>query len=119
MRPVEWVGRSLSDLRELPDESRRVFGYALYRAQLGERHPAAKLLKGEFGGLVEVVDDHDGNTYRAVYTAKLGSVIYVLHVFQKKSTHGIATPRRELAVIRNRWQRARAHHAANQSSGGD
>lgn len=112
-KPVEWMGRSLDDLRELPDEPRRVFGYAVYQAQLGEHHAAAKRLRGEFGGLVEVVEDCDGNAYRAVYTTKLAGVVYVLYVFQKKSTRGIATPRHELAVIRERWQRAKAHHTAH------
>jgi phage-related protein len=112
-KPVEWIGTSHDDLRELPDEVRRVFGYALYQAQLGRRHATARRLKGELGGLVELVDDFDGNTYRAVYTLKLAGVVYVLHVFQKKAKHGIATPRHEIAVIRERWQRAREHHAAH------
>ena len=76
-------------------------------------HRAAKRLKGEFAGLVEVVDEYDGDAYRAIYTAKLGGVVYVLHVFQKKSTRGIAFPRHDLAVIRQRWQRAKAHCAAH------
>jgi phage-related protein len=63
--------------------------------------------------LVELVDDFDGGTYRAVYTAKLAGVVYVLHVFQKKSKHGIATPKRDLAIIRRRWKEARWHHATH------
>jgi phage-related protein len=65
---------------------------------------------GEFTGLIEVVDDFDGDTYRAIYTVKLAGVVYVLHVFQKKSTRGIATPKPALALIRERWQRAKAHY---------
>ena len=87
-----------------------VVGYALFLAQGGERHPAAKPLKGELRGLVEIVDDWDGNTYRAVYTAKLAGVIYVLHVFQKKATRGIATLRHVMAIIKERYRRAREHH---------
>jgi len=107
------MGSALSDLRALPDEPRRVFGYALHLAQLGHYHRAAKRMKGEFAGLIEVVDDFDGDTYRAIYTVKLTGVVYVLHVFQKKSTRGSATPKPDLAVIRERWQRAKAHYAAH------
>ena len=63
--------------------------------------------------MIEIVDDFDGNTYRAVYTVKLRGVIYVLHVFQKKSTRGIATPQREIALIRERYARARTHHTTH------
>jgi phage-related protein len=96
----------------MPADVRDIFGYALYEAQRGKDPPAAKRLKGELGGLIELVDDFDGDTYRAVYTVKLAGVVYVLHVFQKKSTRGIATPRREIALIKARWQRAKAHYAA-------
>jgi phage-related protein len=111
LKPIEWIGSSRDDLRALPEEPRHVFGYALHLAQLGRQHRAAKRFSGEFAGLVEIVDDFDGDTFRAVYTVKLEGVVYALHVFQKKSTRGIATPRRELAVIRARWQRAKAHHS--------
>lgn len=86
-------------------------GYALYVAQRGEHPLQAKRLKGELGGLIELVEDHDGNTYRAVYTLKLRGAIYVLHAFQKKSTRGVATPRRVIDLIRERFARAREHHA--------
>jgi len=112
LKPIEWMGSALDDLRALPDEPRRVFGYAIHLAQLGQHHRAAKRMKGEFAGLIEVVDDFDGDTYRAIYTAKLAGVVYVLHVFQKKSTRAIATPKPHLAIIRARWQRAKAHYVA-------
>jgi phage-related protein len=112
LKPVDWVGSALEDLRACPAEVRDVVGYALFLAQQGTRHLAAKRLKGVLTGLVEIVDDFNGNTYRAVYTAKLAGVIYALHVFQKKSTHGIATPRHELELITQRLHRARQHHAA-------
>jgi phage-related protein len=78
-------------------------GQALYTAQMGETDPAAKPLKG-FGGasVMEIIDRHDTNTYRAVYTAQFAEVIYVLHAFQKKSKRGIATPQKELDLIRRR-----------------
>jgi phage-related protein len=119
LKPLEWIGSSRDDLRELPEETRRVFGYALHQAQLGRYDATAKRLTGEFAGLVEVVDDFDRNTYRAVYTVKLTGVVYVLHVFQKKASHGIATPARELAVIRARLRRARAHYAEHYGGEGD
>lgn len=111
LRPVEWIGSALVDLQDLPDEPRRAFGYAIHLAQLGQHHRAAKRLKGELAGLVEVVDDFDRDTYRAIYTVKLVGVVYVLHVFQKKSKSGIATPKPDVALIRQRWQRAKEHHA--------
>ena len=110
LKPVEWVGSSLDDLRTCPEAVQDVVGYALFTAQSGARHPATKQLKGELRGLVEIVDDWDGSTYRAVYTAKLAGVIYVLHVFQKKATRGIATPHHEINLIRDRYRRAREHH---------
>jgi len=110
LKPVEWVGSSLEDLRACPEEVQDVVGYALFQAQSGASHPAAKPLKGELRGLVEIVDDWDGNTYRAVYTAKLAGVIYVLHVFQKKATKGIVTPRHVIELIKDRYRRAREYH---------
>ena len=89
-----------------PDVVREV-GHALYLAQLGDKHVHAKPLKG-FGGaaVLEVVEDHDGNTYRAVYTVRFAEVIYVLHAFQKKAKKGIATPPQELEKIKSRLKRA-------------
>lgn len=118
LKPIEWMGSSRDDLRALPDDPRRVFGFALHQAQLGRHHRAAKRLKGDVSGLIEVIDDFDGDTYRAVYTVKLAGVVYVLHVFQKKSTRGIAMPKHEVITIRERWQRAKAHHAAHYHEGG-
>lgn len=113
LKPVEWMGSSLDDLRDFPDAVKDEVGYALYVAQRGDHPPQAKRLKGELGGLVELVADFDGNTYRVVYTVKLRGVVYVLHVFQKKSTRGIATPRHAITLMRERYARAREHHAAH------
>jgi phage-related protein len=86
-------------------------GYGLYLAQTGGKHPDAKPLKGFGGaGVLEVVDDWDGDTYRAVYTVKLAGSVYVLHAFQKKATKGIATPKRDLDLIRNRLRQAEEHY---------
>lgn len=90
---------------------RRDIGYALYFAQLGDKHPAAKPLKGFGGaGVLEIVEDHDGNTYRAIYTLRLGEVVYVLHVFQKKAKRGSATPKHHLDMIRERLRHAEQMH---------
>lgn len=113
-KPLEWIGSSKDDLREFPPEVRRVMGQALDDAELGREHPAAKALKG-FGGrsVLEVVDDFDSDTYRAVYTVRFAGVVYVLHAFQKKAKKGIATPKHELELIRTRLKRAEEHHHAN------
>ncbi|MBW4500422.1 MAG: type II toxin-antitoxin system RelE/ParE family toxin [Scytonema hyalinum WJT4-NPBG1] len=117
LKPVEWVGSSLDDLREFPEEVQQVMGYALYLAQCGEKHNCAKPLKGFKGaGVLEVVEDFDGDTYRAVYTVKLQGVVYVLHAFEKKSKHGIATPKQDIELIEARFKRAKEHHAQNYSA---
>lgn len=112
IKPVVWIGTFRKDLRELPRDVQDVFGYALYLAQTGKKHPSAKPLSG-FGGasVLEVVEDCRGDTYRTVYTVKFVEAVYVLHVFQKKSTRGIATPRHEIELIRERLTRAHEFHA--------
>jgi phage-related protein len=113
-KPVEWIGSSRDDLREFPQEVRRVMGQAIDDAQCGEESSAAKALKGFGGrGVLEVVDDFDGDTYRAVYTVKFAGVVYVLHAFQKKSKKGIATPQREIELIKARLKRAETHFKEN------
>jgi len=107
-KAVRWLGSSRDDLRGFPEEVRNRVGGALWEAQLGRKAPYAKPLKGFGGaGVLEVVDDFDGDTYRAVYTVRFAGVVYVLHAFQKKSKRGIATPRQEIALIKQRLQRAR------------
>ncbi len=93
---------------------RQTFGYALYLAQCGNKYPAAKPLKGFKGaGVLEVIEDFDGDTYRAVYTVKFASVVYVLHAFQKRSKQGISTPKQDIDLIEVRFKRAKAHYTAN------
>ena len=109
---VEWVGSSRRDLRRFPKGVRLVFGQALFDAQLGDKHPAAKPLKGFGGaGVLEIVEDEAGSTYRAVYTVKFADVIYVLHAFQKKSKSGIRTPPQEIEKVRSRLKEAEKHYA--------
>jgi phage-related protein len=112
-KPVRWIGSSKDDLREFPEDVRRRIGGALWDAQLGLKAPYAKPLKGFAGaGVLEVVDDFDGDTFRAIYTVKFRGVVYVLHAFQKKSRHGIATPKIELNVIEHRLKRAQEDYEA-------
>jgi phage-related protein len=111
LRPVEWVASSRDDVRAFPKEVRAVIGEALYRAQQGKEHPAVKALKGFGGrGVLEIIDDFDGGTFRAVYSVRLAGVVYVLHAFQKKSKAGRKTPQHDIELIRNRLRRAEAHY---------
>jgi len=109
-KPIFWVASSKRDLRALPGSVQDVFGYALHLAQTGRKHDQAKPLKG-FGsaGILEVVEDFRRDTYRAVYTVKFGDAVYVLHCFQKKSSHGIGTPKPDIDLIRERLKAAEAH----------
>jgi phage-related protein len=110
-KPVRWVGSSKEDLRGFPEEVRRRVGGALWDAQLGRKAPYAKPLRGFGGaGVLEIVDDFDGDTYRAVYTVRFAGAVYVLHAFQKKSRRGIATPKPELDLIEQRLKRAQADY---------
>jgi phage-related protein len=111
LRPVVWVGSSRDDLKQFPPEVQDVMGYALYLAQVGEKHPDAKPLRGFGGaGVLQVMDDFQGDTYRAVYTVRLAGRVYVLHAFQKKARSGIKTSRHDLDLVRERYRQARAIH---------
>jgi phage-related protein len=108
-KPLDWIGSSYKDLMALPVDVRRFFGFALSLAQAGDRHDAAKVLKGFGGaGVIEVVEDDAGGTYRAVYTVKFDEAVFVLHCFQKKSKRGIATPKEDIDIIRARLKVAEA-----------
>ena len=108
LKRLVWMGSTLEDLRVLPRQVRRRIGLALDWAQRGGMHPSARLMKGPgLRGVLGVVDDFDGDTFRAAYIARLATAIYVLHVFKKKSTRGIATPHRHLDLIRRRLNSAR------------
>ncbi len=110
-KPVRWMGSSRADLRAFPEPVRRAIGHALYAAQQGETDPAAKPLKGFKGSSVmEIVDRYDTDTYRAVYTARFLDVIYVLHAFQKKSKRGVATPQKDIELVRQRLTAAQRHY---------
>jgi len=102
--PLEFLGTPREDLSEFPDEVKYCIGFALRTAQKGGKHPALKGFKG--AGVLEIVSDFDGNTFRAVYTVRIKGVIYVLHAFQKKSKKGISTPKSEIDKIKRRLKEA-------------
>lgn len=107
-KPLKWIASALEDLREFPEEVKDVMGYALDLAQQGKKHPDAKPFKGFKGaGVLEIVEDFDGDTYRAIYTVKFETAVYLLHSFQKKSKHGIATPQQDIELIEKRFKAAR------------
>lgn len=105
-----WVCSSTKDLKQMPADVQDVFGHALDLAERGLKHPEVKPLKGFGGaGVLEVVEDFDTNTYRAVYTVRFDNAVYVLHCFQKKSTSGVKTAQRDIELIRIRLQAAQEH----------
>jgi phage-related protein len=108
-RPLIWIGSSKKDLMALPVLVRKFFGHALHFAQNGERHDAAKVLKG-FGsaGVLELIEDNADGTYRAIYTVRYQEAVFVLHCFQKKSKTGIGTPIKDMETIRIRLKAAEA-----------
>jgi phage-related protein len=111
LKPLHWMATALANLRECPEEVQDDIGYALHIAQEGGMHHSTKPLQGfSSAGVLEIVDNHDGNTYRAVYTVKFALAIYVLHVFQKKSKKGISTPKAEIDLVKSRLLRAAAHY---------
>jgi phage-related protein len=107
LKPVIWVGTSLRDLREFPAPVQDHMGYALYVAQRGGKHQDAKVLSGFGGaGVLEVIKDYRGDTFRGVYTLKYAGTVYVLHAFQKKSKSGRQTPHRDTELIKQRLREA-------------
>jgi phage-related protein len=107
LKPLVWIGSSKKDLIALPRNVAREFGYGLYLAQVGRRHESSRVLRGlGDAGVIELIESRVGSTYRAVYTVRFSVAVFVLHVFQKKSKHGIATPKRELDLIAARLRRA-------------
>ncbi len=111
-KPARFIGSAREDLRRFPEDVRTEFGYAIFAAQEGGKAPKAKPLKGIVpgAGVLEIVEDFDGNTYRVVYTVKFADAVYVLHAFQKKSKHGIKTPKHEIDLIRARFAEAKADY---------
>jgi len=116
IKPAVFVGSSRKDLRTFPGKVRQEIGQALFEVQLGDHPATAKPLKGFGSGILEIRDNFDGDTYRAVYMVRFEGVLYVLHAFQKKSTKGIATPQRHLDLIRQRLREAETLHKATRGA---
>ena len=118
VKAVAWIGSSYKDFRAFPDPVQDAMGYALYQAQIGAKHDSAKPLRGFGGaGVLEIIADHVGDTFRAVYTVKFATAIYVLHAFQKKSKSGIKTRSEDLALIQRRLKAAEADYKAQLGKG--
>jgi phage-related protein len=110
-KPLFWIASSRKDLKNFPGEVQDQMGRALLDAQFGDRHPNAKPLQGFGGaGVLEIIDDFSGDTFRTVYTVRFKEAVYVLHAFQKKATRGIATPKHEIDVVRDRYRTAAEHY---------
>jgi phage-related protein len=117
MKPVEWVGSSYKDFRAFPDPVQDEMGFALYQAQIGGKPADTKPLKGFGGaGILEIVADHKGDAYRAVYTVWFSQAIYVLHAFQKKSRKGIKTQPDDIELIRRRLAVAEMDYTRRQGA---
>lgn len=116
-KPVLWVGSSKEDLKVFPEPVQKEVGFALWFAQIGDKHPHTKTLRGFGGaGVVEIIEDAEGNAYRAVYTVKFAEFVYVLHCFQKKSKRGAKTPSRELDLIKSRLRTAQIDYEARKET---
>jgi phage-related protein len=115
-RPLIWIGSSRKEYLEFPAKVQDNFGFELFLAQTGQHPPSAKPLRGLGSGTVELVDNFDGDTYRAVYTVRFESAVYVLHAFKKKSKQGIKTPQSDIELIKRRLREAEATDAARTKS---
>lgn len=107
---IAWVGSSKKNYMEFPDDVQDVLGFTLDCVQCGNTPAIAKPLKNIGSGVFELIDRHIGDTYRAVYMVKFEGIIYVLHAFQKKSKKGIATPKKEIDLIKSRLKAAKEHY---------
>jgi phage-related protein len=105
-RPLLWIGSSRKDYGAFPPVVQDAFGFELFLAQTGQHPPSAKPLKGFPGGTVELIEDFDGDTYRAIYTVRFETAVYVLHAFKKKSKRGIKTPQSDIDLIKRRLRDA-------------
>jgi len=119
VKTLVWIGSSRTDVKAFPAEVKDVVGYALYQAQIGRKAQSTKPLRGFGGaGVLEIVEDHQTDTYRAVYTVKFSELVYVLHAFQKKSKKGIATPKPDIDLIRRRLKIAEEDYKMRQTGRG-
>jgi phage-related protein len=115
-RPLLWIASSRKDYADFPPKVQETFGFELFLAQTGQHPPSAKQLKGIGAGVVELVEDFEGDAYRAVYAVRFETAIYVLHCFKKKSKQGIKTPQSDIDLIKRRVRDAEADYAARRRS---
>jgi phage-related protein len=115
-KPLFWIASSLQDLLAFPEAVQDEIGSALSVAQFGGKHPSAKPWKGTGPGVLEIVEDHRGDAYRAIYTVKFAKAVYVLHAFQKKSPSGIRTPKRDVDLITQRLKLAQQDYEERHES---
>jgi phage-related protein len=111
-KPLDWVGSSKKDFLAFPEPVKDEMGNALGLAQFGGKHPGSKPWRGQGPGVFEVVEDHDGNTYRAIYTVRFKEIVYVLHAFQKKSPKGIKTAQTDVNLVQQRLKVAQQDYEA-------
>jgi len=111
LKPLFWIASSKYRLREFPEDVKDAMGFALYQAQIGGKHVSAKPLKGFGGaGVLEIIEDDNGSTFRGVYTVKFAGAVYVLDAFQKKSKRGAKTPPGDIDRIKKRLKAAEEHY---------
>ncbi len=111
IRPLLWVASSKRDYGEFPPRVQDALGFELFLAQTGQHPPSAKPLKGLGSGVVELIEDFDGDTYRTIYTVRFREAVYVLHAFKKKSKRGIVTPRSDIELVKRRLKDAESDYA--------
>jgi phage-related protein len=111
-KPLFWIASSLDDLSAFPEAVKNEIGAALSVAQFGGKHPRAKPWKGAGSGVFEVVEDHRGDAYRAIYSVRFANAVYALHAFQKKSPSGIKTPRKDVELVAQRLKLAQQDYEA-------
>lgn len=111
LRPVLWIASARRDYRAFPSRVQSNLGFELFLVQTGQHPPSGKPLKGFGSGVIELVEDFDGDTYRAVYTLRFSEAVYVLHAFKKKSKQGGKTPQSDINLIKRRLRAAEADYA--------
>ncbi|MBI3574986.1 MAG: type II toxin-antitoxin system RelE/ParE family toxin [Gammaproteobacteria bacterium] len=111
VRPLLWVASSKRDYGEFPPRVQDTLGFELFLAQTGQHPPSAKPLKGLGSGVVELIEDFDGDTYRTIYTVRFREAVYVLHAFKKKSKRGVATPGSDIDLVKRRLKDAESDYA--------
>jgi len=116
LRPIFWIASSRRDYGEFPQRIQETFGFELFLVQSGQHPPSAKMLKGFGSGVFELIGDFDGDAYRAVYTIRFETAVYVLHSFKKKSKQGIKTPRSDIELIRRRLRDAETDYAKRKAA---